>query len=448
MENKKKHFAAKNVSGLKATIAVSMANYIEAGSIIAAASSLTLWQEYLGIGNIGIGLLSALSANAFGAALGATIGGPLTDKFGRKIIFNYDLLFYMVGVLLITFSVNFPMLLIGTVITGVAVGAGVPVSWTYIAEEAPGHKRAFRVGATQLAWSIGPAITFVLAVLLAPLGLLGSRIIFFHLFVVAFFTWYLRRGLPESEIWQKQNEAQKQNNTDGKVKISSLKELFSLKVNRQALFLLIGIYLFWNLTAGAMGYFMPYIYENAGGLSQAQANLLQAFLWTLTVLTTYFGFMKLGDKISRRFLFGIGALMGVVAWIVLTFMPMTWLTLIIFVVLWGSAAGIGAQAFYALWTSELFLTRYRASAQGMMYFIVRSGIAVWSFILPTLMATLGFKVAGIVMITFLVIHMVIGILYAPDTSGKTLEQIEKERYGNTDMRDAKQIGETYSLHQE
>src|SRR5699024_12008173 len=41
----KKRFAAKNVTGWKATIAVSMANYIEAGSIIAAASSLTLWQR-------------------------------------------------------------------------------------------------------------------------------------------------------------------------------------------------------------------------------------------------------------------------------------------------------------------------------------------------------------------------------------------------------------------
>ncbi|REJ26729.1 MAG: hypothetical protein C6W54_00620 [Bacillaceae bacterium] len=30
------------------------------------------------------------------------------------------------------------------------------------------------MGATQLAWSIGPTITFILAVLLVPLGLFGS----------------------------------------------------------------------------------------------------------------------------------------------------------------------------------------------------------------------------------------------------------------------------------
>ncbi|MEK4667847.1 MFS transporter [Niallia sp. FSL R7-0271] len=427
---KDKKFAAKNVTGWKATIAVAMANYIEAGSIIAAASSLTMWQAYLNIDSMGVGLLSALSANAFGAAIGALIGGPLTDKFGRKFIFSYDLLVYMIGVALIAASVNFPMLLIGTIITGLAVGAGVPVSWTYIAEESPQHKRAAHVGTAQLAWSIGPTLTFVFAVILAPLGLAGSRIIFLHLLVIAFVTWYIRRGLDESKIWEEQQAKEKAEALQGKAKTNVLKELFTLKANRQALVLLIGIYLFWNLTAGAMGYFMPYIYENVGGLSTGQANMLQAFLWLFTVLTTYFLFMKLGDKVSRKTLFGIGAGMGLVAWIILTFMPMTWPTLIAFVILWGAAAGIGAQAFYALWTSELFPTKYRASAQGLMYFIVRTGIAVWSFILPLLMDTLGFTVAGIVMIAFLAIHMIIGIILAPDTRGKTLQEIEKERYGD------------------
>jgi inositol transporter-like SP family MFS transporter len=86
---KNQKFAAKNVTGWKATLAVSMTNYIEAGSIIAAASSLTLWQEYLGLNSVKVGLLSALSANALGAAIGALIGGYLTDRYGRKVIFSY-----------------------------------------------------------------------------------------------------------------------------------------------------------------------------------------------------------------------------------------------------------------------------------------------------------------------------------------------------------------------
>ncbi|WP_085522996.1 MFS transporter [Tuberibacillus sp. Marseille-P3662] len=420
---------SKNTTGWKATISVAMANYIEAGSIIAAASSLTLWQAYLSIDSIGVGLLSALSANAFGAAVGALIGGYLCDKYGRKFIYTYDLLAYMLGVALIAGSVNFPMLLIGTVITGIAVGAGVPASWTYIAEEAPHKKRAAHVGTAQLAWSIGPAVTFLLAVLFAPLGLLGSRIIFIHLFIIALITWYIRQGLPESTVWKEGKERQERERKAGTISKSALKELFSLSVNREALFLLVGIYLFWNLTSGAMGYFMPYIYENVGGLSNQQANLLQALLWTLTVLTTYFVFMKFGDRFSRRFIFGLGAVMGIVAWLILTFSAMNWFSLLAFVILWGSAAGIGAQAFYGLWASELFPTKYRAGAQGFMYFLVRFGIGIWSFLLPTVMDTLGFQTAGIVMIGFLVVHCIIGILLAPNTQGKTLEEIEDERFG-------------------
>src|SRR5699024_11490661 len=113
--------------------------------------------------------------------------------------------------------------------------------------------------------------------------------------------------------------------------------------------LLIGIYLFWNLTSGAMGYYMPYIYENVGGLNAGHANLLQAVLWLFTVLLTFFGFMKLGDKYSRKFIFGLGAFMGIFAWIMLTFMSMNWPVMIVFVVVWGSYSGIGAHVYNSLW---------------------------------------------------------------------------------------------------
>ena len=95
---------AKTTTGWRATISVAMSNYIEAGSIIAIATSLGFWQAEFGISNFAVGLLAALSANAFGAAIGAAIGGPLCDRFGRKAIYTYDLLVYMAGVLLAAFA--------------------------------------------------------------------------------------------------------------------------------------------------------------------------------------------------------------------------------------------------------------------------------------------------------------------------------------------------------
>ncbi|MEY8733023.1 MFS transporter [Peribacillus frigoritolerans] len=414
---------------LKSTITVAMSNYLEAGSIVAGAGGLTLWMEYLDLDDFKLGLLGALSANGFGAAVGALLGGFLVDKYGRKFIYKYDLIAYMLGVLLIVFSFNFPMLLIGYVVTGIAVGAAIPAAWTYIAEEAPEGERAARVGWGQLAWSIGPAITLFLSVALAPLGLLGSRLIFAQLFVIALVTWLLQQQINESTIWEEEKEKQNKLKKIGKLTDVSLKELLSVKENCKALFLLIGIYGFWNLVAGVMGYFMPYIYETVGGLTSTQANLLQGTLWLLTVVSTYFVFIKLGDKVNRKALFGIGAAMGIVAWLILTFGGMGWTELLLFVLLWGTAAGFGAQSFYALWSSELFHTKYRAKAQGLMFSVARIGVGLFSLVIALLITTLGFKVAGLIMIAFLIIHLVIGLTMSPETRGKSLEEIQQERYG-------------------
>src|SRR3712207_9499244 len=103
---------AKETKGWKATISVAMSNYIEAGSIIAIATSLSLWQDYFGISNLAVGLLAAFSANAFGAAIGAAIGGPMVDRFGRQFLSTYDPGGYIVGVLLGAFAVSFLMLIV------------------------------------------------------------------------------------------------------------------------------------------------------------------------------------------------------------------------------------------------------------------------------------------------------------------------------------------------
>ena len=52
---------ARSTTGWRATIAVAMSNYIEAGSIIAIATSLAFWQAEFGISNFAVGLLAALT---------------------------------------------------------------------------------------------------------------------------------------------------------------------------------------------------------------------------------------------------------------------------------------------------------------------------------------------------------------------------------------------------
>ncbi|EJE1956193.1 MFS transporter [Listeria monocytogenes] len=412
----------------KGTIAVSLTNYLDSGCIVAGASGLTLWATQFGLSSFAVGLLGAVSANAFGSAIGALIGGHLADKYGRKFIYTYNMLVYMLGVTIIMFAMNFPMLLIGFLVTGLSVGAGVPASWTYISEMADPSIRARNIGISQFAWSCGPAIIFTLGIIVSPLGLLGNRLLFLSLLIVAFVAWQLQRKLEESKDWEAEQVKMKES---GNRLEHPFKTAFSSMVNVKSVLFLVGVYLFWNLVAGAMGFFMPFVYETVGGLSNTQANLLQAVLWILTAASTYFGFVKFGDRVSHRGLFFVGALMAVASWVVLTFVGMSWVGLWTFVILWGISAGIGAQAFYALWSTELFPTKYRGGVQGVMFFLVRGSTGVWSIVFPVILANLGFTVAGTIMIGLLTVSLLIGVIWAPKTRGRSLDDITKERYGNT-----------------
>ncbi|KRM30438.1 sugar transport protein [Agrilactobacillus composti DSM 18527 = JCM 14202] len=418
--------AEKQRGSLKSTITVSITNFLDSGSIVAGASGLTLWTQHFGLSSFQVGLLGALSANAFGSAIGALIGGRLSDKYGRKLIFTYNMLVYMLGTILVMFAASFPMLLAGFLVTGIAVGVGVPASWTYISETSEDNNRAKNIGTSQFAWSLGPAIIFIGGVVLAPLGLMGNRILFAFLTVVAFIAWRLQSKLEESQDWVEQKKAEKASGQ----KEHPYRDIFSNKVSLKSLCFLIGVYMFWNLVAGAMGFFMPFVYETAGGLSNMQANLLQAVLWILTAAATYFGFAKYGDKVNHRIFFFVGAAMALASWIVLTFAGMkSSVSLWSFVALWGISAGIGAQAWYALWATELFPTKFRAGSQGIMFFVVRASAGVWSIFFPTILANLGFTVAGTFMIILLAVSLLVGTIWAPETRNKSLDEITEERYG-------------------
>lgn len=446
-----------NKSSLKSTITVSLTNYLDAGAIVAGASGLTLWQEYLNLTEGNLGWLNAISANCLGAAIGAIIGGFLADKYGRKFIYTYNMIIYMIGVLLIMLSVNFPMLLAGFLVTGVSVGVGVPASWTYISENSEINNRGRNIAISQMAWGIGPTIILILGTLLAPptageaggllfgfvasvasifgvtesgaeLNIFTSRIVFASLFVVAFIAWTLQRQLDESKEWLDiKASGQKQPST-----FASFGALFKNKVNIKTMLFLAGMYLSWNLVSSVMGFFQQHIYETAGGLSNEYANMLSVGQWVVIILTTFL-FSLVVDKVAHRPLYAVGVGSAVLAWVMVLTIGITSVEgLLVFTALWAIQGGISVQTFYALWASELFPAKYRAAAQGVMFFIVRGLSAAWGLVFVYIYGKNGegFTVAAILMMLLLIVSLLIGLIGAPRTKGKSLEEITRERYGN------------------
>jgi len=64
-----------------------MANYIDAGSIVAGAAALPIWAEHFGFGSDFVSFLGAFGSNAIAAGLGAFVGGRICDLLGRKKIY-------------------------------------------------------------------------------------------------------------------------------------------------------------------------------------------------------------------------------------------------------------------------------------------------------------------------------------------------------------------------
>ena len=436
-------------SSLKSTIAVSLTNYLDAGAIVAGASGLTLWQNYLGLSEVHLGWLNFISANCLGAAIGAIIGGFLADKYGRKFIFTYNLLVYMTGVLLVMLSVNFPMLLCGFLITGISVGVGVPASWTYISESSEVNNRGRNICISQMSWGFGPMLILFLGMLFAPGGYLfgwvenlahfiggndlsgealnvfSSRVVFFSLFVVAFIAWNLQRGLQESAEFEAQKQQGKKNGL-----LDNIKVLFQNKVAVRTALFLATIYLTWNLVASVMGFFQPHIYETAGGVSNEYANMLSCVGWLVVVVVT-FGLSFFVDRLPHKFFYVLGLLAALATWVVIiqgvTGVGSLWA----FSILWGINGGLSVQIFYALWGSELFPAKFRAGAQGLMFFIVRGLSAAWGLVFTYIYGENGegFTLAAWCMIVLLLISLIVGVIGAPDTRGKSLAQITRERYG-------------------
>lgn len=410
------------------TVMASMADYIDAGSIVAGGVGLSMWADAFHLTDTTVGFLGAISSNAISAGIGGLIGGWLGDRVGRKRVYQYDLLLYAFGALWLVFAVNLPMLVIGYFLVGIAVGADLPTSWALIAEFAPDKARRKLMGVTNLFWYIGPVVTLFLALVLAPLGLFGIRILFAHLVIVALVTWYFRRGMVESQRWQaaRAADAEPGANKANALEASKLRQLFT-GANGRALAFLFVVFTLWQIAAGTYGFFFPYILRSLGHSSQTASVLVEGAWFVSAMLALGLIFIPFGDRVNRRLMFGTGATLQVIAFVLLLVFPVSNNAVVIAnVLLFGVGHGIAQWPFVRVWASELFPTMLRGTAQGFNFGVMRIIVGIWSLFVPAIAAG-GITLLAAILTVVLAISGIVGTVFAPDTGGRSLEAIEAER---------------------
>ncbi|MBV8913388.1 MAG: sugar porter family MFS transporter [Acetobacteraceae bacterium] len=147
-----------------------------------------------------------VSGTSIGAAVGAIIAGPLTDRLGRKSLLLIDAAIYAIGALLSAAAWNAEVLVFARILIGLAVGADSAIATAYIAEFAPANRRGSLSIIQQWMITIGILASYIIAiiVLLAlpkETGTWDWRIMLGLGAVPALIGLALRSRMPESPRW-------------------------------------------------------------------------------------------------------------------------------------------------------------------------------------------------------------------------------------------------------
>jgi len=133
-----------------------------------------------------------------GMALGASLGGLLADRIGRRQVFALTLLVYglATGASALAWGVGILMAL--RFVVGLGLGAELPVASTLVSEFAPARIRGRVVVILEAFWAVGWLLAALIGYLVIPTGENGWRWALVIGAVPAAYAVVVRRGLPES----------------------------------------------------------------------------------------------------------------------------------------------------------------------------------------------------------------------------------------------------------
>jgi putative MFS transporter len=150
------------------------------------------------------GLASFVSATFAGLFIGTLVFGFAADRFGRRTIFTYSLLWYTAGSVVMAFQQSTGAILLWRLVTGIGIGVELVTIDTFIAELMPKEVRGRAFAINQmLQFTAIPAVALICWLLVprTPLGLDGWRWAVLIGSVAAIFVWMIRRNIPESPRW-------------------------------------------------------------------------------------------------------------------------------------------------------------------------------------------------------------------------------------------------------
>ena len=154
------------------------------------------------------GFASFVAALFLGLFIGTLAFSWLSDRFGRRSIFTFALLWYSIGALIMAFQDTPETIDLWRLIASIGLGVELVNIDTYVSELVPKEQRGPAFAYNQFVMFTAVPVVAFLAWQLVPLtvfGLDGWRIVVIIGSIGAFVIWWIRRRLPESPRWLEQH---------------------------------------------------------------------------------------------------------------------------------------------------------------------------------------------------------------------------------------------------
>ena len=369
-----------------------------------------------------------------GSIAGVLIAGMLSDFLGRKKTMLISAVLFSISAIGCAVCEDFTQLVVYRMVGGFGIGIVSIVSPVYISEVSPAHVRGTMVSLYQLFITIGFLLAYLMNFLIlkqAALdsadpqlgtrmfnneywrGMLGCEAIPDLLFLLLIFF------IPESPRWL-EVRGQRQDNSEAWKAMREKGILVAVLVG--SAIAILGQFMGVN----AVLYYGPKIFADAGFEDPLFSTVL---VGVVNMLTTVIA-LAIIDKVGRKQLvwWGVGGMIVCLLMIGLYFLPFThlpnWFMLTFFLLyVFCTAISISAVVFVLL--SEMYPNRVRGLAMSI------AGLALWvgtyliGQLTPWMLENLT-PAGTFFLFAFMCLpYLWIMYKYVPDTTGKTLEEIEQ-----------------------
>ncbi len=396
----------------------------------------------LGMSKATAGLLYTLTLLASG--IGGMLFGFLADRIGRKRALMLSILTYSICSFASGLSTTVLMLAVFRFILGLGMGGEWNTGATLVAETWPDELRAKAIAIVQSSWAIGYALAALVAGIV--LRYANWRMVFFVGILPALVTLWIRRSVPESQMWienqnlSPQRSPSTQRNSQEESLPASLRtqrplrlenadsseesffRIFRTPYRKSTIVLLLlnffGLFAWWGLFSWIPPYLSLPVAQGGRGFGIMGTTTLLLVLNLCGMFPGYISFGWVADHLGRRKAF---MLYLFAAALLVPFYAMARSQAVLLVL--GAVVAFFGTGFFSgsgLIGSEIFPTQVRARALGFTYNGARALSSVAPWVIGRVGQTKGlswaFYLCGA---TFFLASLMATQL--PETKGKRLE---------------------------